>query len=88
MASTAPADTPEDQQYICNEFQRQNTLMLELSKLQQELSERKIIIEREIMAKGGVDDGDLWTDLIEVREKIDGLAQEKLLLIAKLYNLA
>ena len=40
------------------------------------------------MAKGGVDDGDLWTDLIEVREKIDGLAQEKLLLIAKLYNLA
>lgn len=62
--------------------------MLELSKLQQELSERKIIIEREIMAKGGVDDGDLWTDLIEVREKIDGLAQEKLLLIAKLYNLA
>lgn len=45
-------------------------------------------IEREIMAKGGVDDSELWTEIIDVREKIDAMAQEKLLLIAKLYNLA
>ena len=40
------------------------------------------------MAKGGVDDADLWVDLRETRVEINSLAQEKLLLVAKLYNLA
>ena len=40
------------------------------------------------MAKQGVNDGELWEELIKVREEIDALAQEKLMLIAKLYNLA
>lgn len=40
------------------------------------------------MAKCGIDDADLWVELREKREEINALAQEKLLLVAKLYNLA
>ena len=39
------------------------------------------------MAREGYDDGELWTDLIEIRLKIDSMAQEKLMIVAKLYNL-
>lgn len=45
-------------------------------------------LEKEIMAKSGVDDNDQWMELKKARAEIDSLAQEKLLLIAKLYNLA
>lgn len=44
--------------------------------------------EKAIMAKAGVNDGDLWKELKECREEINALAQEKLLLVAKLYNLS
>ena len=40
------------------------------------------------MAKLGVDDDDEWEQLKKVRHQIDNFAQEKLLLIAKLYNLS
>ncbi len=45
-------------------------------------------LEKAIMAKAGVNDGDLWKELKECREEINALAQEKLLLVAKLYNLS
>ena len=40
------------------------------------------------MEARGVDDQEMWTELRACREEIDALAQEKLLLVAKLYNLA
>ena len=45
-------------------------------------------LETDIMAKRGVDDEDLWSELRETRVEINSMAQEKLLLVAKLYNLA
>ena len=82
-----PVDAPEDQVYICNEFQRANSLISKLADKQQIYSLRKLELEKAIMAKGGVNDGDLWTELKECRAEIDACAQEKLLLIAKCYNL-
>lgn len=40
------------------------------------------------MAKQGIDDGEAWLELRKAQESIDAMAQEKLTLIAKLYNLA
>ena len=40
------------------------------------------------MAKQGVDDDEEWVQLRQVRLMIDNFAQEKLMLIAKLYNLS
>lgn len=45
-------------------------------------------LEKDIIAKGGVDDFDQWNELRKVRVDINSMAQEKLLLIAKLYNLS
>ena len=82
------ADVPEDQQYICNEYKRANGLILELSKRAQTASERKLELEKAIMERAGVDDSELWTELKQVREEVIAYGQEKLLLIAKMYNLA
>ena len=81
-------DAPEDQQYIWNEFQRAKALMYKLSERQQKASLRKMELEKDIMSKGGVDDAQQWNELRQVRVGIDSMAQEKLLLIAKLYNLS
>ena len=62
--------------------------MYKLSERQQLASLRKMKLEKDIMAKSGVDDEDLWTELRETRVEINSMAQEKLLLVAKLYNLA
>ena len=62
--------------------------MVKLSDRQQIASLKKLKLEKAIMAQGGVNDGELWQELRETRTEIDALAQEKLLLIAKLYNLA
>lgn len=62
--------------------------MLKLSQRQQTASMRKLELEKEIMAKQGVDDGELWLELRRTQETVDALSQEKLTLIAKLYNLA
>lgn len=45
-------------------------------------------LERDIMARAGVNDNEPWTELRNVRGEIDSFAQEKLLLVAKLYNLS
>ncbi len=45
-------------------------------------------LKKAIMAKAGVNDGELWSELKECREEINAFAQEKLLLVAKLYNLS
>jgi len=45
-------------------------------------------LEKDIMSKGGVEDAQQWNELRQVRVGIDSMAQEKLLLIAKLYNLS
>ena len=42
-------------------------LILKLSDRQQTLSESKLEIEKAIMAREGIDDGELWTKLIEIR---------------------
>ena len=62
--------------------------MYKLSERQQLASLRKMKLETDIMAKRGVDDEDLWSELRETRVEINSMAQEKLLLVAKLYNLA
>ena len=48
--------------------------MYKLSERQQLASLRKLQLEKDIMAKGGVDDGDLWVDLRETRVEINSLA--------------
>ena len=83
-----PPETVEDQQFIVNEFQRANALMIKLSEKQQTVSVKKMGLEKQIMAKQGVEDGDLWKELIQARSEIDGLGTEKCMLVAKLYNLA
>ena len=62
--------------------------MLKLSEKQQKRSIRKLELEKAIMDKQGVGDGELWDELREARRDIDALAQEKLYLIAKCYNLS
>lgn len=61
--------------------------MANLSQRQQDISLRKLDLEKEIMAKQGVDDAETWIELRKAQETIDAMAQEKLMLIAKLYNL-
>ncbi len=40
------------------------------------------------MAKEGVDDDELWTQLHAIRQQLDYLYDEKMMLVAKLFNLA
>ena len=68
------AETTEDQQYICHEFKRANSLLRKLSKRQQEISVRKIELEKAIMAARGVNDGEMWVELRSLRAEIDAHA--------------
>ena len=45
-------------------------------------------MQEEIMARKGVDDELLWQKLKDVRQSIDSLYEEKLMLVRKLFNLS
>jgi hypothetical protein len=53
----------DEQHFLNSEFERSNLLMNKISEQQGKLAAQRTILEKKIMAKEGVDDEDLWTQL-------------------------
>lgn len=58
------------------EYQRSNSLILELSTLQESLIGKRTRIEMSIMAKQGENDEIEWESLRKCRKDIDALSEE------------
>lgn len=75
---------------MINEFHRSKLLIEKYANKQHVLGLEKIKLENDIMEKveTGEDDSEDWKKLKEIRLEIDCLAEEKLQIITKLYNLS
>ena len=90
-ANPQPQNDPLDEQtYLVNEFQRSKLLIQQHANRQHELGLEKLRLEAEILAAAerGEEHSELWTALSAARADIDSLAEEKLIIIRKLYNLS
>ena len=94
MASTqqavAQTDPLDEQAFLSNEFVRSKALIQKLADKQHEMGLDKLRIEEVIMqkAENGEDDTEEWKQLKSLRTEINNLADEKLVIIQKIYALS
>ena len=91
VSSTQYTNEPlDDQAHLVNEINRAKALTQKHAERQHELGLQKLNLEEKIMAKAelGEDHSLEWAELQEARTEIDCLAEEKLLILKKIYNLS
>jgi hypothetical protein len=71
-------DVLEDNQYTTSECQRANLLIEWLARQQEQKMREITYLEKQIMDKGGVDDGALWDRMLALRSDVDKMYHEKL----------
>ena len=89
-AQNNPHDPLDEQAFLSNEFQRSRLMLQKYTDRQHERGLEKLRLEEEIMDKvqKGEDDSELWKKLRAARHEIDSMAEGKLKIVSKIYNLS
>ena len=91
VSSTQYSNEPlDDQTHLINEINRAKALTQRHAERQHELGLRKLELENIIMDKAqkGQEHSQEWEELQRARTEINCLAEEKLMILSKIYNLS